>query len=406
MTSSQFAFNGKLKVLDSESKYVSPNLYGDLVISTKGNFELKIDNGGIKLKAPINVDAAKLTYTQAQGYYSSTPDNFIYKFVEDTIIKDSKKMDFDALINLSKLNAVNQVQMKSKPTKFDYRIDVNVEDEATFTYILSREFNQNLVAILSGNFQYESIDGKPIAQGELKLLEGSTLEFIKTLTADGTIRFESELSNPYLDITATYKNYYYPGENASNGEGDNQTTGDDIEVAVKMKIKGVLRELDKNLSQQSDKLTVYYGAKAIENNEPDLSKDASDAVMFMLLGKFKDDGIGQQDRNLVSSYATSFAGSLVGGFLNRQLGDYVKSIEIRQTGTDTKFILEGKAGKFRYSIGGSTAVFQDLGLANVKIEYPFTRSFFGRLERKEALSETKYINEMINEIGLKYRFEF
>ena len=29
-----------------------------------------------------------------------------------------------------------------------------------------------------------------------------------------------------------------------------------------------------------------------------------------------------------------------------------------------------------------------------------------RIERKEALSETKYINEMINELGLKYRFEF
>ncbi|MCK7518417.1 MAG: hypothetical protein MZV64_12210 [Ignavibacteriales bacterium] len=38
MTSSQFAFNGSLKVLSDESKYVSPNLYGDLVISTRWKF--------------------------------------------------------------------------------------------------------------------------------------------------------------------------------------------------------------------------------------------------------------------------------------------------------------------------------------------------------------------------------
>ncbi|MCK7518416.1 MAG: hypothetical protein MZV64_12205 [Ignavibacteriales bacterium] len=105
------------------------------------------------------------------------------------------------------------------------------------TFILSREFNQNLVAVLRGNFQYESIDGKPVAQGELELLEGSTLEFIKTFNADGKIRFESELGNPYLDITATYKNFYYPEEGSTNGEGA-QSGGDEVEVAIKMKIKG------------------------------------------------------------------------------------------------------------------------------------------------------------------------
>lgn len=404
ITSSQFLLNGNLKVLGDESKYVSPNLYGDLVISTNGNFELKVDKNGAKLKAPINVEVAKLTYSQSQESYTSTSENFIYKFIEDTITIDSKEMDFEKLLNLSKLNSLEEEQQTSRPSKFDYSIDVKVEDEAELTYVLSREFNQDLIAVLRGNFQYESIGGKPIAQGELQLLEGSTLEFIKTLNAEGKIRFESELSNPYLDITAIYKNYYYPEVNSSNSEGDQSASGE-VEVAIKMKIKGPLRELDKNLSQQSDKLAVYVGTKNIEDNLPDATKDASDAVMFMILNKFNDN-VTQQERNMVSSYATSFAGSIVGGFLNRQLGDYVKSLEIRQTGTDTKFILAGRAGKFRYSIGGSTAVFQDLGLANVKIEYPITRSFFMRLERKEALSETKYINEMVNELGLKYRFEF
>jgi len=404
ITASQFVLNGKLKILGDESKYVSPNLYGDLVISTNGNLELKADKSGAMLKAPINVEVAKLTYSQAQGSYTSTSENFIYKFIEDTITADSKEMDFEKLINLSKLNSLEEQKQTSIPSKFDYSIDVKVEDEATLTFIISREINQNLVAVLRGNFQYESIGGKPVAQGELQLLEGSTLEFIKTFSAEGKIRFESELSNPYLDITATYKNYYYPDESSLNGEGD-QSGGDEVEVAIKMKIKGTLKELDRNLAQQSEKLTVYRGTKNIENNIPDLTKDASDAVMFMILGKFNDN-VTQQERNIVSSYAASFAGSIVGGFLNRRLGDYVKSLEIRQTGTDTKFILGGKWGKVRYSIGGSTAVFQDLGLANVKFEYPITRSFFMRLERKEALSETKLINEMINEVGLKYRFEF
>ncbi len=405
ITNSQFVLNGNLKVLGDESKYVSPNLFGDLVISTKGNFELKVDKNGAKLKAPINVEVAKLTYSQTQGSYTSTSENYIYKFIEDTIKNNSKSVDFENLVNLSKQSALEKEQQTSKSSKFDYSIDVEVEDEAEFIYVLSREFNQNLIAVLRGNFQYESIGGKPVAQGELELLEGSTLEFIKTFNAEGKIRFESELSNPYLDITAIYKNYYYQEGSTSNNEGE-QSGGGETEVAVKMNIKGTLKELDKNLAKQSEKLAVYYKPRNSDQLVLDETKDASDAVMFMLLGKFKDDAISQQERIDVSSYATSFAGSIVGGFLNRQLGDYVKSLEIRQTGTETKFILAGRAGKFRYSIGGSTAVFQDLGLANVKIEYPITRNFFMRLERKEALSETKYINEMINELGLKYRFEF
>lgn len=404
MSSSQFVLNGRLKVLGNESKYVSPNLYGDLVISTNGNFELKFDRNGANLKAPITIEVAKLTYSTAKGSYTSASENFIYKFVEDTVTIKSAAVDFDALVNLSKQSEKEKIEKAAKPGKFNYSIDVEVEDEATLTYVLSREFNQNLVAILSGKFQFESIDDKPIAQGELQLLEGSTLEFIKTLNAEGKIRFESDLSNPYLDIVAIYKNYYYPETTTSNSEGE-QSSSEEVEVAVKMKIKGTLDELDKNLAQQSDKLAVYYGTKNIEDDIPDPTKDASDAVMFLLLDKFNDN-VTQQERNIVSSYATSFAGSIVGGFLNRQFGDYVKNLEIRQTGTDTKFILAGRAGKFRYSIGGSTAVFQDLGLANVKIEYPITRSFFMRLERKEALSQTQYSDEMINELGLKYRFEF
>jgi hypothetical protein len=43
----------------------------------------------------------------------------------------------------------------------------------------------------------------------------------------------------------------------------------------------------------------------------------------------------------------------------------------------------------------------------VKIEYPFFRRIYLRLERKEAvITESRANAEMINELGLRYRFEF
>ena len=66
ITSSQIAVNGQLKVLSEASKGVSPAVYGDLVIATNGNVEVTTDKNGVFLKAPINVEAAKLTFAPAQ----------------------------------------------------------------------------------------------------------------------------------------------------------------------------------------------------------------------------------------------------------------------------------------------------------------------------------------------------
>jgi len=82
-------------------------------------------------------------------------------------------------------------------------------------------------------------------------------------------------------------------------------------------------------------------------------------------------------------------------------------VQLRQVGSSTIISLVGRAGDFRYEIGTSTDVYQDLSRANVKIQYPVTKNLFLRVERKESINrESTYTNEMINEVGIKYLFEF
>ena len=100
---------------------------------------------------------------------------------------------------------------------------------------------------------------------------------------------------------------------------------------------------------------------------------------------------------------------MVGSFLNEKFGDYVRSVRFQQVGSETKVSLIGKAGPVRYEIGGTSQVFQDLSRANVKIEYPpitSLRNLILRLERREPLQGTATYGEMINEFGIKYRFDF
>jgi len=405
LTSSEVYLNGQLKILSESSKAASPNLYGDLVVATNGRLEFSLNPTGAYLKAPLNVISADLTFPQSQRGYKNSYNNFVYKYVQDTTKELNNEIDFENLIALSQQRSASVRVGPAVQSKFDYTINASIEREAKITFILDKEYNQILTTVLNGDFKYQHIGGRTSAIGALKLMDGSTLEFLtKTFQAEGTVRFENDLANPYLDIVATYTNYYYPLT------ADSSRSSNEVEVAVKLKLKGPLKELGKSFINNSDNLAVYYGSDNIDNDIPDKTKSASDAVTFILTGQFlaPQGGFtsGSSQNSALAGTASSLAGSLLGGFLNSYAGDYIRRLELRQVGTYTKFNLSGRVNNFRYTIGGTTDVFSDLTRANVKIEYPFFQKLFLRLERKEAITETNNTSEMINELGLKYQFEF
>jgi hypothetical protein len=180
-------------------------------------------------------------------------------------------------------------------------------------------------------------------------------------------------------------------------------------VGVKIKLKGPLNELDKNFVKEENNIAVYYGEENIEEDEPDPTRDASDAVMFIITGRFTED-LNQSEQTAAagqfSGAATSIAGSLLGGVLNNYFGEYVSGVELRRVGNETKFMFSGRAGSFRYQVGGTQDVFQNISQANVRIEYPVYKGLSLRFERREDVRERAIINEMVNELGLRYRFEF
>lgn len=389
--------SGDLKVLDKISKSASPIVYGDLALQTRGEIVYSASRDNSYLTLPINVTVADLVVPLGTSAYSSS-SGFIYKFADHFTDKDKLSYELDSLIQSKTIK--DSIENVDKGTsQFNYTIDIKLDTEAEVVVVLSKELDQNLLAIMDGDFFLQSINGKKKSGGELKLLDGSNLSFIKRFDAAGNIRFD-KIDNPIIDITSTYKDYYYPA-NGSNGQTEQ-------EVAVKIKLKGPLSELNKNFIKDENNIGVYMGRQAIEEDKKDQSKTATDAMFFIIQGKFpNDDNVTQQDKNLVYSTATSLAGSIIGSVLNQYFDDYVKGFQLRQTNTDTRFNLIGKVWKIRYEIGGSTEVLQDLSRANVKMEYPITEKLQLRLERKESENETSsFNNPLFFEGGIKYNFEF
>jgi hypothetical protein len=68
--------------------------------------------------------------------------------------------------------------------------------------------------------------------------------------------------------------------------------------------------------------------------------------------------------------------------------------------------VSGKYQKFRYSFGGTTELFQNIYKANLKIEYLINQNFSIRAERKDPIVQSYGFEEKINELGLKYKFDF
>jgi hypothetical protein len=392
-------FNGDLALFSDASRSTSPFLYGDLQIGTASDWLLTLRNNVLFFKGDILLKETNLTLTTSeQSTVTSSNYNVIY-------VVDSSKIDLEQIRFEEILASENSTGKNNgeESIRIDYEVGVKVENSARINIILSQAVNQKLLVEMRGELNYESIAGEVRAQGAFDLMNGSKLEFFKTFDAEGKIRFETDVTNPYLDIIATYtSDYIDPGNPNSAPE----------EVAVKIKITGPLKDLGKNLASNTESIGVYVGQRNIQNNVRETRYDYSDAFSFILIGKFKDD-LTAQDRaqvagqtNAIGNTATSFLGSVLSSFVNSAVGDLVNNIQISQTGDYTKFSLSGRIQNLRYSFGGTTEVFQNIGKANLKIEYLFNPKFLIRLERKDPIGQIYVLDEKINEIALKYKFEF
>lgn len=397
--------SGDLSVLSAQRRSSELTVYGDAYVQSDGDIIYTMVHGKSFLKMPLLIKDAALIFPPTQETYTGAADNFFYRFPQEDVKKSNREIEIQKLLADYNERLRQSGQDKGSNYDFDYEIKVNMKDEASFVFVFSEEANQKLNAYLNGDILFERKSGIQNFQGELKVLEGSTLEFIKTFTATGSLRFESDVTNPYLDIVGVYKSYY-----SENDTTLNETKEE--EVAVKVKLKGPVRDLAKSFSKSENNIAVYYGKNNIDKGNASTEYDNVDAIWFVIMGKFKKD-LTAQDKTKAASQidpitgtATSVASSLLGNLLNAYLGDVVRSVEVRNTGSATKFNLSGRYKDIKYTFGGSTNFLQDLSSASVRVEYTLYDNFIIRVERREAISNVNYSNEMINEVGLRYRFEF
>ena len=268
---------------------------------------------------------------------------------------------------------------------------------------MAKELGQKLTANLKGSIVIDKEKGQSNAQGSFQLLEGSRLDFFKTLNATGEVRFEKNLLDPYIDVTASYiSDYVSPSDPFGKSE----------EVAVKIKLSDPLSKLGEKLTLNEENFAVYVGRKNIDSNIPNTNYDVADALAFILVGKFKNDLTSNSTASGTQTNATSSAASfvispLLTSILNSALGGgVIEDIQIGQAGRYSRVGISGKVQNFRYKIGGTSQVLSDIAKANILVQYFFNNDISIRLERRYPIIYSEGTDERVNELGLRYKFEF
>ncbi|HSW55864.1 MAG TPA: hypothetical protein VLH59_12315 [Ignavibacteriaceae bacterium] len=388
--------SGALKLLDERFRSADPSLFGDITVRTREALVFTSSEDRSYLKADlILARGASINYSPTQSAFANENDKFtyIFKSVGD---QDFLKKQIDSLIQVAELK--KEEILKETIIPFDLDLKIQVENEVKVVFVLSREFKQNLTVYLGGNFEYTIYNDVPFTRGELVLLDGSKLDFIKTFQAEGNLKFLDEIDNPYVDITATYESFYSPDTLRSGAN--------EYDIQIRINVEGPVKSITTNFLQDENNISVYRSRRNANQFQLDATKTASDAIFFIMVNKFPEDA-SIQESNFAASTAASLAGSIVGSVLNEKLGDVVRSVNVQQVGTQTVFSLIGRVSNFRYEIGGTSQVFQDFSRANVKIEHPlYFPNLIIRFDRKEPPYQSSTYSEMINELGLKYSFVF
>jgi hypothetical protein len=395
-----FTFNGDLALLGQQSKTRNSAIYGDLFVKSDKNWKLTFIDDVYAFDGNILVERANLVYTsQANSNYGQNR-SIIYRIIEDSSKMNLSNQKFVRILKEAEQNTIKLDN--GEEAKFNLNTNIIINNIASFNFIIAPDLNQRLNVETTGKLEFKTVRNELKTQGALTLLSGSQLEFFKSFEADGSIRFENDITDPNFDIVATYRGEI---ENFAN-------TGSTEEVAVKLKLNTAYSKIRENLSGNSQNLFVYVGASQIENDIPDLKYDQSNALTFIIFDQLNLDLNDEQKSTLgamTENAAYSLLGSQLTSYLNSTLGGLISNIRLNKySGRDSyKLLFSGKYNNIRYSFGGSFGQtdYLQLSKADIKVEYLFNPNFLIRLEQKSPIIETT-TEERVQELALKYKFEF
>ncbi|HMQ99126.1 MAG TPA: translocation/assembly module TamB domain-containing protein [Ignavibacteria bacterium] len=399
---------GDMVLLDKDVEQNDLGVYGYILAGT-GNPPVKVTGSldSLFITGQLMIKDAAISSVPLEGSgYNTGDDNFVYIDAGN----DSLKFTKDSLVTLepgeyAKLNPFERAgyslsQDSSKETFVN--LDVNVKTESSI--YASIDFNNitrdRLFGELKADLDIKTVNGSLQAFGSVDVAGDSYYRFYRNFKLnESNIKFDGDISNPVLDIKGVYSS-------TKNNEQYGSVTTSEVEVVITVKGSAKKPELTLNLYQ--------------DGSEVSGSDAQSDAITYLLFGRYKSELSASERTAVASSLGASVSSLYASSYLSqtvREVLPFIVDAQFNYTEgnvKDTDVELISELGDARVKFGGK--LLKDVKNFELVVDYPLNRILnlnlpetllleFAREEKKQSLTSNQN-DIMTTEIKILYKIKF
>jgi len=281
-------------------------------------------------------------------------------------------------------------------------LDLNVKTENNiYASIDFKNLTRDrLFGELKADLDVKTVDGQMQAFGTVDVAGDSYYRFYRDFKLnESNIKFDGDIGNPELDIKGVYTSQ-------KNTEQYGSVTTSEVEVVIT--VKGTPKNPQLTLGLYQD------------GSEVAGSDAQSDAITYLLFGRFKSELTASERTAVASSLGASVGSLYASSYLSqtvREILPFIVDAQFNYTEgnvKDTDVELISELGDARVKFGGK--LFKEVKNFEIVVDYPLNKLLnlnlpetllleFAREEKKQALT-TSQNNLLTTEIKILYKIKF
>lgn len=340
-------------IIDSAETMIVPP---KLVIDSLGQIHDSSKSANDSIIAGIDPEKTRIDSTKGENLVRMTlmqnPDSIV-------VIKNMNLNPFEKIIYIYNHKGLKKVAAE-KEGQFFYNVLVTTSENVFLKFIVNEKSQQEFFGeIRTDDLRiYNDVNNEMEGRGTITLGDNCYYRFFRRFDASGKVTFTGPIRNPELDITAQYKGYATSGRSPAGAENLE-------DVVIDMKVTGGAENprLAISLTRGTGKET---GANA-----------TSDAISFLLFGKFQDQLSFGESTALGANLGASFLSSYLSSSIE-DIAPWIINTSFNYVDSKTGTVAQNTDIRFTAAIGDAIVrfggqIFRGIANTDIVLDYPLNK---------------------------------
>ncbi len=384
---------GDIKAFDKEYGQTELGISGDLWVgSGKPGLALRGSEGRFDLTGNLLLVKGNIIFNPfIQEVYKIYDDDFRYGVIVDSantgdslvkrvilestdtalVLTDKVMNPFQKILYIAYEKPEVKKVAREKSGAFVYNVYVTTSENVFLKFIVNERSQQEFFGEIKTDLYVDNAEnGKIAARGTVTLGNNCYYRFFRKFDATGKTIFNGPVTNPELNIEATYKGTV--NQSSDMGRG----ILDDVIITLDVTGPAMNPKIDISLERNRTKET---GQNA-----------ASDAISYLLFGKFQDQLTFSESSTLGVNIGTSYLSGILSTELEKVL-PFLINTDVSYVDSKSGTLAENADIRFTAAVGDAIVrfggqLFKGISNTDFIVDYPL-----GKLLNSATLSQNLYV---------------